>query len=282
MLPDNKILTLAGQISSLEQVRHVRKQCRALLKYMELQEHITGALSAWTEDLLPALNILGNTELNDQVFTTTFQDYTTVEHLFLIPQILDKIKGYMSDDDVQSDKPVRFAQYNPTISLSSTPSPIPNIPQLMDQLNDPNHPGDRWSEYDRGDVRQYPLIFLNEYGQDEVACYVTFRQIGVDTHLVGTHKRGGPEFSIPLHARAHPAPNFNRPGVKDYDLNIFHPSSTSRLLIDNAIIDLKDPGVVANVYRYRAHQSELEAVKRQQVKLDRRKDSAQSKLSMVE
>jgi len=261
MLPDNEILTLAGQIPSLAQVCHVRKQCRALLKYMERQEHITGALSAWTEDLLPALNILGNTELDDQVFTTTFRDYTAVEHLFLIPQILKKIEGYMSDDDVQDDEPVRFAEYNPTISLSSTPSPIPNIPQLTEQLDDPNHPGARWSKYDHSDVWQYPLVFLNEYGQDEVACYITFRQVGVDTHLVGTCKHSDPEYSIPLHARTHPAPNFNRPRVKDYDLNIFHPSSTSRLLINNAIIDLKDPGVVADVYRYRAHQSELEVVK---------------------
>jgi len=30
----------------------------------------------------------------------------------------------MSDNNMQNDKPVRFAQYNPTISLSSTPSPI--------------------------------------------------------------------------------------------------------------------------------------------------------------
>ena len=131
-------------------------------------------------------------------------------------------------------------------------------------------------------MQQYPLVFLNEYGQDEIAQYVTFRQVGVDTHIVGVHKQGDPEYSIPLHARAHPSPNFNRPGVKDYDLNIFHPSSTSRLLIDNTIIDLKDPGVVADVYRYRAHQSELKAVKHQQVKLDRREENAQSKLSVVE
>jgi len=78
----------------------VRKQCRALLKYMENQGCITGVLLAWTKDLLPALNILGNTELDDQVFTTTFHNYTVVEHLFLIPQILDKIEGYMSDDDM--------------------------------------------------------------------------------------------------------------------------------------------------------------------------------------
>jgi len=281
-LPDDKILTLVGQIPSSAQVCHVRKQCRALLKYMELQERITGALSAWTEDLLPAINILGNTELNNQVFTTTFRDYTAVEHLFLIPQILDKIKGYMSDNDIQSDEPIHFTTYNPTISLSSMPSPIPNVPQLTDQLNDPNHPGDGWSEYDRGDTQQYPLIFLNEYGQDKIARYVTFRQVGVDTHLVGVRKRGDPEYSIPLHTWAHPSPNFNCPGVKDYDLNIFHPSSTSRLLIDNAIIDLKDPGVVTDVYRYQAHQSELEAVKCQQVELDRRENNAQSKLSTVE
>jgi len=105
-IPDNKILTLAGQIPSLAMVRHVRKQCRALLKYMEAQERITGALSAWMEDLLPAINILGNTELDNQIFTTTFCDYTAVEHLFLIPQILDKIEGYMSDEDVQSNEPV--------------------------------------------------------------------------------------------------------------------------------------------------------------------------------
>jgi len=105
-LPNNEILTLAGQIPSSAMVRHVRKQCRALLKYMEAQERITGALSAWTEDLLLAINILGNTQLNDQVFTTTFHDYTAIEHLFLIPQILNKIEGYMSDDDVQNDEPV--------------------------------------------------------------------------------------------------------------------------------------------------------------------------------
>jgi len=81
----------------------VRKQCSTLLKYTELQECITGALSAWMEDLLPAINILGNTELDNQVFTTTFHDYTTVEHLFLIPQVLEKIEGYMLDDSVQSD-----------------------------------------------------------------------------------------------------------------------------------------------------------------------------------
>ena len=130
----------------------MRKQCRALLKYMERQERITGALLAWTEDLLPALNILGNTELDDQVFTTTFCNYTAVEHLFLIPQILQKIEGYMSDHNVQSDEPIRFAEYNPTISLSSTSSPIPNIPQLTEQLDDPNHPGAGWSKYDCGDM----------------------------------------------------------------------------------------------------------------------------------
>jgi len=281
-LPNSKVLTLAGQIPSSAMVRHVRKQCRALLKYMEAQEHITGALSAWTEDLLPAINILGNTKLNDQVFTTTFRDYTAIKHLFLIPQILDKIEGYISDDDVQSDKPVRFATYNPTISLSSTPSPIPNIPQLTEQLDNPNHPGDGWSEYDHGDTRQYPLVFLNEYGQDEIAWYVTFRQIGIDTYIVGVRKWGDPKYSIPLHACAHPSSNFNCPGVKDYNLNIFHPSSTSRLLIDNAIIDLKDPGVVTDVYRYQAHQSELKAVKCQRVELDRRESNTQSKLSVVE
>jgi len=50
-LPDSELLILAGQIPSSAMVHHVRKQCRALLKYMEAQGHITGALLAWTDSV---------------------------------------------------------------------------------------------------------------------------------------------------------------------------------------------------------------------------------------
>ena len=115
-----------------------------------------------------------------------------------------------------------------------------------------------------------------------MAQYICYRSIGEDTHLVGVRRKGDREYSTPLHARAFPSPNFNRSGVKDTDLNIFHPLSTSRLLVDNALIDLKDPGVIADVHRYRAYQNELANVKRRKVKLNNAEDRAQTKLLTVE
>ena len=54
-----------------DDVKDVRKKCRALLKAMEAQERLGSALEAWTENLLPAINILGNDGLDDETFSTT-------------------------------------------------------------------------------------------------------------------------------------------------------------------------------------------------------------------
>jgi len=90
-------------------IKEVRKRCRALLKVMEQQECVTGALSAWTEDLMGAINILGNDGLNDESFETTYHNFKVVRHLFFVPCILDLTEPYMDDDSVNSDKPVHFA-----------------------------------------------------------------------------------------------------------------------------------------------------------------------------
>jgi len=41
-----------------EDVKDVRKNCRALLKAMETHQRLESALEAWTEGLMPAINIL--------------------------------------------------------------------------------------------------------------------------------------------------------------------------------------------------------------------------------
>jgi len=109
---------------SQEDVRDVRRNCQALLKAMEEQQRLESALEAWTEGLMPAINILGNDGLDDEIFTTSFQDFSAVQHLFFVPQILSEVEQFLDDDSVQSDPPESLgARYNPTISKSSTPSP---------------------------------------------------------------------------------------------------------------------------------------------------------------
>jgi len=250
---------------------------------MEQQEHVSGALSAWTEDLMKAINILGNDGLDDKTFKTTYRDFKVVQHLFFVPCILDLTEPYISEDSINSDEPVCFAQYQLTVTRSTSPSEsILLAPPLTSDLQDPDHPGEGWVQYDSTQPHLYPIVFLNKEGQAETAQYISYRSIGEDTHLVGVCHKGDQEYSTPLHARAFPSPNFNHSGVKDTDLNIFHPSSTSHLLVDNALIDLKDPGVITNVHRYRAYQNKLSNVKRRRVKLNNAENRAQTKLLTVE
>ena len=254
------------RVPTQEDISDVRKNCWALLKAMEAQRRLESALEAWTEGLMPAINILGNNGIDDKSFLTTFRNFTAVQHLFFVPQVLTEIEPFLQDESVQSDEPVQLTTcYNPTISLSTTPSssPIPTEPPLSAELEDPTYPGKGWALFDPGNPGHYPLVFLNEQSQSEVAKYICFHTIEEETHLVGTQGKGETEYATPLHAKAYPSPNFNRCGIKDTDLNIFHPAHISHLLIDTALVNLKDPGVLADVHRLRAYHNSLTRVKRQ-------------------
>ena len=199
-----------------DDVKDVRKKCWALLKAMEAQERLGSALEVWTENLLPAITILGNDGLDDETFSTTFRDFSAIQHLFFVLQILDKIEPFIRDDSVQSDEPVHLAQrYNPTISLSTSPSssPVQLEPPLSAELDNPTHPGVGWALFDAGNTGHYPLVFLNEQDQPEVAKYICFRTVDEETHLVGTRGKGEAEYATPLYAKAYPSPNFNCHGV---------------------------------------------------------------------
>jgi len=272
-------------IPTQEDVSDVRKNCQALLKAMEAQRRLESTLEAWTEGLMPAINILGNDRIDDKSFLTTFCDFAVVQHLFFVPQVLSKIEPFLQDDSIQSDEPVQLATwYNPTISISTTPnsSPIPVKAPLSAELEDPTHPGDGWALFDASNPGHYPLVFLNEENQSEVAKYICFHTTKEETHLVGTRGKGEAKYATPLHAKAYPSPNFNHHGVKDTDLNIFHPTHLLRLMVDTALVGLKDPGVLADMHRLRAYHNIISRVKRQWLEIDQEERQAEAKLLTVE
>ena len=179
-----------------DDVKDVRKKCWALLRAMEAQERLGNTLEVWTENLLPAINILGNDSFDDETFSTTFCNFSTMQHLFLVPQILDEIEPFMHDNSVNSDEPIYLATcYNPTISLSTSLSlsPVQLEPPLSSELDNPTHPGVGWALFDAGNIGYYPLVFLNEQDQPEIAKYICFRTVDKETHLVGTRGKGEAE-----------------------------------------------------------------------------------------
>jgi len=266
-----------------EDVKDVRKNCWALLKAMEVHQRLESALEAWTEGLMPTINILGNDGLDDQIFTTSFQDFSAVQHLFFVPQILTEVEPFLDNNSVQSDPPESLgARYNPTILQTSSPSPININPPLSDELNDPAYPGEGWALFDTGNPGHYPLTFVNDEGQPEVAKYICFRSTEEDTYLVGTQGKNHKEYATPLQAKAYPSPNFNQRGVKDTDLNLFHPAHLSRLMVDTALVNLKDPGILADVHRFRGLHNIISSCKRQRLEIEKKESRAEADLLIVE
>jgi len=151
---------------------------------------------------------------------------------------------------------------------------------LSAELEDPTHPGEGWALFDAGNPGYYPLVFSNKQDQPEVAKYICFCTTEEETHLVGTQGKGKAEYATLLQAKAYPSPNFNRCSIKDTNLNIFHPAHISHLLVDTALVNLKDPGALTDVHRLRAYHNSLTCIKRQCLELD--KDvAAPSQLQVV-
>ena len=91
-----------------------------------------------------------------------------------------------------------------------------------------------------------------------------------------------PAYGMALHAHAFPNPNFSRPGIKDTDLSAFHPNSVNHLLIDNALVRLIDPGVVADVHTLHTQITKKKQIKRQRIELDAQEREADGKMVFVE
>ena len=81
--------------------------------------------------------------------------------------------------------------------------------------------------------------------------------------------------------KAYPSPNFNRQGIKDTDLNLFYPAHLSHLMVDMALVNLKDPGVLADVHRLRGYHNVISRAKRQCLEVAKAETDAEAKLLTV-
>ena len=147
---------------------------------------------------------------------------------------------------------------------------------------DPNHPGEDWIKFDVNNTKHYPLVFINEDGREELAQYIQYLNLGDGVTLQGRRTRYTPIYGTPLHARAFPNANFNGCIPRDTDLAPFHPSAPNRLIIDDALFHLGDPGVIADIHTLRAQYLCIAEIKRQRTELTRQELKCEERKLEVE
>jgi hypothetical protein len=148
------------------------------------------------DGLLPTIMVLTNQGLEDEVLDINIKEYHDILHLFYIPTLTDILLCYM---DKEQPLPCPLT---PVVHHGLAASPISitssgNHPLAI--VTDLDHPSKGWKKFDAANLRHYPLVFMNEFGQAEAAKYIAYQPIGDETHLMGTHGKGGTVYSLPLH-----------------------------------------------------------------------------------
>ena len=253
-----------------EQVLGTAALCRAILRYRQANPELSDAMKAWTDHLMPSIEAFAHVTPND-LPPISINDYNSIVHLAWVQPFTDRIEQYRESPNIV-----------PTLIRVSTPSELSITDAGVQVDEDPDHPGDRWMLFDGNNPGHYQVIFNNERGQPEVAKYIKYISVGDGMAVQGCRKKGTPAYGMALHARAFPNPNFSRPGIKDTDLSAFHPDSVNRLLVDNALVRLIDPGVVADVHTLRTQITKKKQIKRQRMELDAQEREADGKMVFVE
>ena len=115
--------------------------------------------------------------------------------------------------------------------------------------------------YDHTNPRHYQLIFVNEQGWAEVTCYIKYVSVGNSMAVQGCCKKGDRPHGMALHSYVFPNPTFHYPRIKDTNLSVFHPDSVNHHLVNNALISIIDPGIVADVHTMHTQITKKKSIK---------------------
>ena len=89
-------------------------------------------------------------------------EYNRIAHLTYVSAFIDKIEPYLEDAVQKVGPPPTLLQ------RISTPSHV----SVTDSEEETDHPGQDWIEYDATNPKHYPLVFINENNEEEVARYI--------------------------------------------------------------------------------------------------------------
>jgi len=143
-----------------------------------------------------------------------------------------------------------------------------NVKTQTEVSMDNDHPGGEWMKFNLGNPAHYPLVYVSKDICPHAAKYICYLSLKDGVVHQGTSGKNKPIYATPLHAHAFPTPNYCHPGIKDTNLYIFHPSSTSQTIVDDALYHLDDLGIIADVHTLCVQYDKVMRIKRQHLELD--------------
>jgi len=123
-----------------------------------------------------------------------------------------------------------------------------------DKENDRIHPGLTWMRYDPRNPEHYRLDIPEHDHMTSSARYIRYVFDGEETILEGCDGKQTPIYRKALHAcSADTRPNLRDDKlIRDDHLHVFHPQAALKELVDRHIHAINDPGVTAEVVRFRS------------------------------
>jgi len=122
-----------------------------------------------------------------------------------------------------------------------------------DKENDCIHPGPTWMQYDGNNPEHY-RIDIPQGDMTSAALFIRYVFDGEETILEGCDGKQTPIYRKTLHARsADTRPNLRDDKlIRDDHLHVLHPHASLKELVDKHIHAINDPGVTAEVVRFRS------------------------------
>jgi hypothetical protein len=206
-------------IPPIEQINGTIALCRAIRRYRAMNNPLPPIMMRSTNHLMNPIETMAEHSANLPL-PITVGEYNAIAHLTYVSAFTDLIEPYLAQVVMTEDEPPSLLQ-----RITSAP-PSPSHISISSDENETEHPGGDWLLYDGSNPKHYPLVFINEQNEEEVAKYIRYVSVGDDMHLQGRRSMSTPLYAIPLHARAFSIANFWHSGLRDTDLAISSSSTT--------------------------------------------------------
>jgi len=166
---------------------------------------------------------------------------------------MEEVDNGNNDDDASVVK----MEVDPPLKISGkgdkdAPINLTLSDEDSDKENDRIHPGPTGMRYDRNNAEHY-RIDIPKGNMTSPTLFIRYVFDGEETILEGCDGKQTPIYRKVLHARsADTRPNLrNDKLIRDDHLHVLHPQASLKELVDKHIHAINDPGVTAEVVRFR-------------------------------